>query len=283
MNIYQNWELGKTYCSKDTKNSGTVSFGIVSKSITKEMMIKEHYSKTFASYFGKVNIGIFKNEKLMGVASFGTLMNSHSFKKLIDTDDFDAVLELNRLWISDDLGKNSETILLAVAMKYLKHSHPEVKVIQSFADGRLGCGTIYKAANFKYYGFHTTKFLELTDGTVQHKILFENTRSATKFLQLNTAFLKNQAKFFEVKTYRYIYILDKRTKVLLKEKPYPIYEKGSKYIEHIPSCNQIHKVRYLLAKKNESTNFVDEYLEKTYTKEQNIASNLNVIRYFNEH
>ena len=58
------------------------------------------------------------------------------------------------MWIDDTLGKNAESVLIAASLKLLRKADPNIVAVQSFADGRLGCGTIYKASNFRYYGFH---------------------------------------------------------------------------------------------------------------------------------
>lgn len=57
--------------------------------------------------------------------------------------------ELARLWIADGVPQNAETWLIARSVQYIKRSHPEVKVLVSYADPSAGhAGTIYKAANW---------------------------------------------------------------------------------------------------------------------------------------
>lgn len=74
------------------------------------------------------------------------------------------VLHLARLWLHDELPKNSETCVMAkahhlVQRRWLK-VHPPVfpeqpyhilKII-SWADTRFHIGTVYKAANYRYHG-----------------------------------------------------------------------------------------------------------------------------------
>ncbi len=74
------------------------------------------------------------------------------------------VLCLARLWLHDTLPRNSETCVIAKALKmvqrrwlevhpprYLDEPYHIVKVI-SYADTRYHQGTIYRAANFREYG-----------------------------------------------------------------------------------------------------------------------------------
>lgn len=82
------------------------------------------------------------------------------------------------MWIDDTLGHNAESVLIAASMKLLRKLDSDCVAVQSFADGRLGCGTIYKAANFRYYGFHYTRFLcNRQTGEIIHEQTFINSTS----------------------------------------------------------------------------------------------------------
>lgn len=221
-----------TEITKISKKLGTLVMKEIDFQTAKDMIVKNHYSKKWNTSFGKVNIGVFKENRLLGVAVFGNLMNPNSYKNISDYGK-NSVLELNRLWIDDELGKNAETIVISSSFKIIKADYPNVKFIQSFADGRLGCGTIYKASNFKYFGYEETLFFEdLETGEVFHKIPLENTKRPLGFLSKNAKYLNGKLKPFKVKTYKYIYPLYKKDKVKLKEQPYPEYDKGIIEINH---------------------------------------------------
>lgn len=139
-----------------------------------------------------------------------------------------VMLELNRMWISDELGKNAETILISRSLKLLREDYPNCVAVQSFADGRLGCGTIYKAANFKYFGKHQTIFLKnKRTGEVTHQQNLTNSTSRSIYVRENIAFLLKDFEIFKVDTYRYIYPFCKRFRFKTAEKPYPPYNKGT--------------------------------------------------------
>lgn len=202
--------------------------------VAKDITIKNHYSKKWNTAFGKYNFGIFKDDELLGVAVYGNLMNPNSYKNWSDFVEKGQVIELNRMWIDDKLGHNAETILIGATFKYFKMVYPEIKIIQTFADGRLGCGTIYKASSFNYYGYRKTLFFEdVENGSVYHKVPMENSGRPKGFLELNRLFLDGRLKPFHVKTYRYGFILDKRLrkKINLQEEPYPEYDKGIEYVD----------------------------------------------------
>lgn len=74
------------------------------------------------------------------------------------------VLSLARLWLHDDLPRNSETVVIAKALKLVQRRwlevHPprfpnepyHILKIISYTDTRFHTGTIYKASNFREYG-----------------------------------------------------------------------------------------------------------------------------------
>lgn len=232
---------------KTSKNNGTLTFKLIDYHTAKKMMIDNHYSKKWNSSFGKINVGVFKDDELLGCAVFGNLMNPTSYKSLNPEFKKDSLIELNRLWIDDKLVRNAETMLLGASFKIIRALYPEILAIQSFADGRLGCGTIYKAANFKYYGYSETLFYEDIDtGEVFHKVPLENTKRPLGFIGKNLRYIDGKLKPFIVKTYRYIYPLHKNVSILLKEQPYPSYEIGQEYISHEHSIGLLCRLHIML-------------------------------------
>lgn len=210
-----------------------LTFKEIDYSTTKEIIVKNHYSHKWNTAFGKINIGVFKDNRLLGVASFGNLMNPKSYKSIGTKLEANQIIELNRLWVDDELGGNTETILLSCSWQIIRAIYPEIKLVQSFADGRLGCGTIYKAASFGYYGYTESLFFEdITNGVTYHKVPTENTKRPNGMIKLNVKWCQGHLRPFIVKTYRYIYKLDKKCEIDLKELPYPKYDKGLEYIDN---------------------------------------------------
>uniref|UniRef100_UPI0039A515B1 Mom family adenine methylcarbamoylation protein n=1 Tax=Ornithobacterium rhinotracheale TaxID=28251 RepID=UPI0039A515B1 len=205
----------------------------VSKKKAKELIVENHYShKWNNASFGLGNYGIFREgredeSECLGVAVYGYMKNVKA-KIYTHPDPKATMLELNRMWISDELGKNAETILISRSLKLLREDYPHCVAVQSFADGRLGCGTIYKASNFKYYGKHQTIFLRnKRTGEVTHRQNLTNSTSRSIYVRENVAFLLKDFEIFKVDTYRYIYPFCKRFKFKTAEKPYPPYNKGT--------------------------------------------------------
>lgn len=216
-----------------TKNLGELEIRLVPKAVAKELITNNHYSKKWNNAgFGLYNFGFFRpgSDECIGVAVYGYMM--HPKARMFTHPNPDSImLELNRMWISDELGKNAESLLIAHSLKQLPKLDKNIVAVQSFADGRLGCGTIYKASNFKYYGSHETIFAEnKRTGEINHQMNMTRMDSKSIYIRNNVALLLGDMQFFKVDTYRYIFPLCKRFKSNLKQKPYPPYKKGSMLI-----------------------------------------------------
>ncbi len=204
----------------------------VSKSKAKELIVQNHYShKWNNASFGVYNFGIFKENaedeaQCLGVASYGYMKNAKA--QIFTHPNPNAwMCELNRMWIDDCLGKNTESILISRSIKLLKKMDGNIVAVQSFADGRLGCGTIYKASNFQYYGKHQTIFLEnQRTGEITHQQNLTNSTSRSRYIRDNVAYLLGDFRTFKVHTYRYVYPLCKHFEFKTKRQPYPAYNRG---------------------------------------------------------
>lgn len=219
---------------KKTLTLGNLIIKEIPKKQAKEIIIKNHYSHKWNEGFGIHNYGIFKEEEpdyCLGVASYGYMKNCRA-KIFTHPNPVGWMCELNRMWIDDILGHNAETLLIGASIRLLHKADPNIVAIQSFADGRLGCGTIYKAANFKYFGFHFTKFYKNTrTGEIIHEQILTNSTSPSGYIRSNIAYLVGDLDVFRVKTYRYIYPLCKHFKFMKAEQPFPQYDKGMYQVE----------------------------------------------------
>jgi len=106
--------------------------------------------------------------------------------KIKDGYNTDEVREFDRMWLSDDMPKFSETITLSLLHHYLQKVHPEVKHLISYADTSAGnTGTIYKAANYKQIGKVKADFYILENGERVHPVTMWHRHKTRKwdFLQ----------------------------------------------------------------------------------------------------
>lgn len=92
--------------------------------------------------------GLYVRGTLMGVVTYGTPASRHLQVSACPTAP-DKVLELNRLWLDDELGPNSESWFVARSLKMLPP-----RIVVSYADPLFGhYGYIYRALNFQYAGW----------------------------------------------------------------------------------------------------------------------------------
>lgn len=85
--------------------------------------------------------------KVYGVATFGAPASRHLMLSACRTDP-NCVIELNRLWVSDEMPRNTESWFLARALRQMPP-----RIVVSYADTSVGhVGYVYRAANFHYAG-----------------------------------------------------------------------------------------------------------------------------------
>ncbi len=92
-----------------------------------------------------------RSNELVGFITYG-IPHSVSLREGVAGKTYkNAVLELSRLWVSDDTPKNGESFLIGQTLRLLKGS--KFKFIVSFADSKQGhVGTVYQATNWIYTG-----------------------------------------------------------------------------------------------------------------------------------
>jgi hypothetical protein len=194
----------------------------IDRKLANEIIIKNHYSKKFynATY---IHIGLFEDDILKGVLQYGYAMNPASCASVVKETKIDEYLELNRMWLSDDIKvKYPESQTISMSISYIKKKYPKIKWIQSFADERCGgFGIVYQACSFSYYGEHNSLFWTLKGEIYHNSLMTRNPKlsKSAKYLQEN----KESAISESLRQFRYIKFLDQREKkkCLLEEKPYP--------------------------------------------------------------
>lgn len=190
-----------------------------------QIIIKNHYSHKYynATY---IHLGVFINQKLIGVLQYGYAMNPASGSSVVKNTELFEYLELNRMWLDDNARRNSESKAISYSIKYIHGKFPKVKWIQSFADERCGrFGIVYQAANFGFYGEHTAIFWILGNEIFHNSLMTRNPKlsKSAAYIQEN----KDQATSNKLRQFRYLYFIDKREKknCLLQQQPYPKHYK----------------------------------------------------------
>ncbi len=142
-----------------------VSVREISKKIAKAMIVKHHYSHAWTSC--RYALGIFyemdnehtffdeTEEKLAGVAIYGYPVGARAAASISPQLEPKQALELTRLFIHEEYGKNMESISISKTFQWLKKNAPDIKVLISYADpGQEHIGGIYQATNWVYQGYN---------------------------------------------------------------------------------------------------------------------------------
>ena len=197
--------------------------GYVSPAVARDLLIREHYSHSFPAGT-QLALGIFTHHRLSGALTFGA--GPANAYRLVGGASQRDCLTLSRLWLSDELPRNSESHVLGEVLRSLR-KHTAVKFLVTYADPAHGhVGTIYQASNWSYTGLSdATPLYDLGDGRQRHSRSIAQafgTRSLAYLKQHGIAvrLIKQQRK------HRYVFFLDRRwrDRLLVPVLPYPKLE-----------------------------------------------------------
>ena len=203
----------------------SLQVGPIPMKIAKTLVTANHYSHTFPGG-SQLAFGVFSGPLLLGVLVLG--VGSFNSSSLVVGADRGSCITLTRLWMSDELPKNSESRVTAIVLRSLAR-HTDLKFILTYADPAQGhVGTIYQATGWLYTGFSdATAYYTLHGGNPRHSRSFSHafgTRSMDHFRRhgVDVRLVQQEAK------HRYIYFLDPDWRASLKVPalPYPKKEKN---------------------------------------------------------
>ena len=183
---------------------------------------RNHYSRKFVNN-SYVHLGVFIDGELLGVLQFGYAINPASGESVVAGTANNEYLELNRMWLDDFAPKFSESRAISYSVKYIRRAHPQVKWIQSFADERCGLnGKVYQAANFSFYGEHTSVFWEI-DGEYFHNVVATSPSRGGRIARQRFMAGRDRAVRHELRQFRYLFFMAPRFArgCNLQRKPYP--------------------------------------------------------------
>ena len=137
----------------------------ISAGAANDLVKRVHYSGKVVPN-SKLHFGVFLDNRLEGVMSFGSSMDKRKTLRLVSETGWNNFLELNRMAFSETLPKYSESRAISVAMRLIRKNYPHIEWVISFADGtQCGDGTIYRASGFLLTGIKDNKTIyEFPDG-----------------------------------------------------------------------------------------------------------------------
>ena len=138
----------------------------IPKAAAKEIIVRQHYLHSVPG--GTIlAFGVFVGPRLMGAITLGAgPFNAHS---LVEGASQDDRLTLSRLWLADDLPRNSESWVLGVVLRAMR-GHTNVGFLLTYADPSQGhMGIIYQATGWIYTGAsERSPRYDLGDGKPAH-------------------------------------------------------------------------------------------------------------------
>ena len=224
----------------------TYKIRVVPAAKEEAFMKRWHYSRKTVPN-SAVKLGCFSGPRLVGVATFGRIINC---KPIFKSHSNREGLELNRLAMSDEAPKNSESFFLMRSIKLIAKQYGWLKFISTWADGlRCEGGTIYKACGFHYLRkIPIGQQYLLPSGEVIHQVAFNKVylkRHYERLKKVPGRLEKVQAVFGpEVRElqggyqYHYVHLLDKSLGSDFAMEPKP-YEKVEKAGERLSSSGRM--------------------------------------------
>ncbi len=186
-----------------------------------------HYMKTYPAG-SKVNIAMTHEGRIVGICVFG--YSSQTDKKVhriaygMTKKDY---LELQRLWISDDFGHNTESHIMARMIKMLK-TDLGVKMLVTHAGGcKNDAGFVYQASGWLYFGSQPSSDFYLTEAGEYKNIIapmrFGRVDSKGKTAQEVGEELFGKGEIIYANRYFYAYPIEKglRRRLTKISLPYP--------------------------------------------------------------
>lgn len=178
-----------------------------------EVIIKYHYShKTTKNRFKSFSVNEGKGYLQLGYGIRPHM--KHTISELITKDNY---CEFDRMWLSDEMAKNSESQVISLLLSYLKQVYPIIKFVITYADGSVGNkGIIYQATNAIFLGKVNVDFYQLPNGERVHPVSMWH-RHKTRALDFLNKEYPGIKHITEEAQYRYLYILNKRLRAKFQE------------------------------------------------------------------
>lgn len=199
----------------------------ISAQDAKRLVVLHHYMKTFPKG-SLLHFGLFDGADIAGVCVFGRSTATDSkVQKLVSGLARNEYIEMQRLWISDEYGHNTESFCLARIIDLIKQ-RTAIKLIITHAGGcKNDCGIVYQSSAWLYFGKQPCRdFYKTQRGE------YKNIVAALRFGRITTKGRTPQqigeqlfgpGEMLETARYTYLYPIHKGLRRRLEKKalPYP--------------------------------------------------------------
>ena len=207
-------------CASSEIATGHLEVKPIPVTVARDLIISHHYLGSFPGGT-RLCFGVFIDQRLVGSLTLG--VGSKESHRLVSGARPNDCMTLTRLWISDELGKNTESYVIGLVLRKLRR-HTSVKFVISYSDPAEGHhGVIYQASNFIYTGLSVAmpKY-DLGDGIARNSRTLGQIfgTHSTRYLKRNGIKVR---LIPQVPKHRYLYFLDRRwrTRLTVPILPFP--------------------------------------------------------------
>jgi len=190
----------------------------VDNKVAQSIVIQNHYLHRAAPC--SKAFGLFSpDNQLYGVVMYGTPSSAPLRSGVAGPDHANNVIELTRLWVSDDAPRNGESFLIG---RSIKHCGKELVV--SFADtAEKHLGIVYQATNWLYTGLSAKRTDWTVKGIDKHGHTWADKYTAE---QMREKFGADFTLTPRSRKHRYLFVnaSGSRKKFLLSQLRYPILD-----------------------------------------------------------
>ena len=188
--------------------------------VAKSLLVRYHYLHSMPGGT-QLAFGVLVERRLVGALTLGVgPANGH---RLVEAARPEDCLTLSRLWLSDELPRNSESRVLGQVLRSLRR-HTAIKFLIIYADPSQGhVGTIYQATNWLYTGeSEAMPLYDLGDGVARHSrsVSYAFGTHSMRHVRSHGVPLRVIA---QRRKHRYLYFLDRkwRSRLRVPVLPYP--------------------------------------------------------------
>jgi hypothetical protein len=192
----------------------------ISLANAKNLVVRHHYLHSFPGGT-KLNFGIFYQSMLKGSVTLG--VGPFLGYGLVNGATPEDCITLTRLWLEDDLPRNSESRVIGILLRSLQ-KETRLKFVLAYSDPAAShMGRIYQATNWLYTGLSSaTPLYDIGDGILHHSRSLAHGLGTHSIRYLASQGI-NVKTVSQMAKHRYIYFLDQswRSRLTVPVLSYP--------------------------------------------------------------
>lgn len=151
------------------EHGGVVGFGkrgfyvaAIPAQKARETILRHHYSQSIVNN-SYIHLGVYYRDNFAGVLQFGYALNPACAGKIVEGTVQGEYLELNRMWLADVCPRNSESMAISYAVKYIRRQvQASLGYSLSPTNGVEGLASFIRPQTFFISGATSVHFISST-------------------------------------------------------------------------------------------------------------------------